>query len=71
LGIQLDESPKTPHFTKMRTMPASCSTEDVLAVIKGAMFDMSSCLLEVERIDSQRQAVLDSDRTSAAAPLKD
>eukprot|EP01034_Spumella_vulgaris_P039156 gene39156-48362_t len=60
-GANKDEAPKAPHFTKVRSIPANCSTEEVLAVVKGAMYDMSSWLLEVERIDFQRQAVLDSD----------
>ena len=47
--------------TEIRTIPRNCSTDEVIAVLKGAMFDVSSWLLEIEHLNYSKQAMLDCD----------
>ncbi|RYH30865.1 hypothetical protein EON65_04035 [archaeon] len=50
-----------PIPTKIRTIPVNCSTDEVLAIIKGAMFEVSSWLLEVEQLNFKRRTLMDHD----------
>jgi hypothetical protein len=52
---------RAPATVKVRTVPTSCSPEEVLALVKGAMYDVSEWLLEVDRIERRRDAVQGSD----------
>ena len=57
--------PSAPSASKVRNVPRNCSPEEVLALVKGAMFDVSEWLLEVDRIERRRRAAQDSDLTDA------
>lgn len=46
---------------KSRMIPANCTPEEVLAVVKGAMFDVSTWLLHIEEKNFQKQLLLDED----------
>lgn len=59
------ELPRAPSFTKVRTVPKNCAPEEVLALVKGAMFDVSSWLVEMEKIEYSKRAALDSDLLDA------
>lgn len=50
-----------PKVVQLREVPTTCSPDEVLAAIKGAMYDVSSWLLEIESLNLQRQAILDND----------
>jgi hypothetical protein len=47
--------------TDVRTIPRNCSTDEVIAVLKGAMFEVSSWLLELEQLNHMKQTMLDGD----------
>lgn len=57
-----------PIPTKVRVIPVNCSTDEVLAIVKGAMFEMSTWLLEVEQLNYQRQNQLDYDLLAMDMP---
>lgn len=48
-------------MSKMKVIPARTPTDEVVAVLKKAMYDVSSWLMDIERISSRKQKVLDSD----------
>jgi hypothetical protein len=60
-----DALPRAPASIKVRPVPRNCSPEEVLALVKGAMFDVSEWLLEMDRIERRRKAALDSDLADA------
>lgn len=57
-----DESlPRAPSFTKVRPVPKNCAPEEVLALVKGAMYDVSNWLVEMEKIEFRKRVHQESD----------
>lgn len=56
-----DDMPRAPSLTKLRNVPRNCAPEEVLALVKGAMYDVSNWLVEVEKIERRKSVVRDSD----------
>lgn len=51
----------TPVQREIREIPKTCSTDEVLAVVKGAMFEVSNWLLKLEEMNYKKQYLLDND----------
>lgn len=51
----------SPFTTKMRTIPSNATTDEIIAIIKGSMFELSSWLLKVDYLNRQREIILDED----------
>jgi len=47
--------------TKKKTLPQNASLDEIFTVLKGAMFEVSSWLLQVEEMTTRRKEILDSD----------
>ena len=59
--ITSDEITNIPLNREVRDVPKTCSTDDVVAIIKGAMFEVSNWLLKLEELNYQKQFLLDYD----------
>jgi hypothetical protein len=53
-----------PLKRRISTVPVTCSPDEVLALVKGGMFQLSEWLLEVESAAIRRRKILDSDLSS-------
>lgn len=58
---QLDEEIPPPNLQKVQTVPTNCTPDELLAVIKGSMYSVSNWLIEIEKMNIQREKALDSD----------
>jgi len=61
-----DDMPQAPSLTKVRNVPRNCAPEEVLALVKGAMYDVSNWLMEMEKIEQRKSMVRDSDLGDAS-----
>jgi hypothetical protein len=52
---------RPPNFATERKIPANYTVDEVIAIIKGAMFEISDWLLEVEAAERQRNCIMDGD----------
>lgn len=56
------DAPKPPSFlSTVNRIPGNCTTDEVLAAVKAAMFEMAGWLLSVHAAESKRREEMDSD----------
>ena len=66
LDITGKETSKRPAaMNVVRKIPANCTTDEVLAAVKSAMFEMSDWLLQVEAVENNRSDMQDDDEDLA------
>jgi hypothetical protein len=59
--LKSDDITNIPINREVRDIPKTCSTDDVVAIVKGAMFEVSNLLLKLEESNYQKQFLLDYD----------
>ena len=68
LDITVNDTIKRPAaMNVIRKIPANCTTDEVLAAVKSAMFEMSDWLLQVEAVEASRSDMQDNDLTEDTA----
>ena len=58
-----------PNLTQVQVIPSNCPNDEVLQVVKGAMFEVSEWLLVVANINRRRQEAEDRDLEEACGNL--